>query len=269
MFSNADLKNLSALKERAGRKEQGLFFIEGTRAVVEAMTGDAPIRQLIVSLGANLQKLSEVLSLAGEKYIKIEELPDAKFRKLSATETTQGVIAVAAVREQDMDRLLAEIRPKRTATVLLLDRVSDPGNLGTILRSAAWFGIDGVFIAGGSVDVYNPKVVRSAMAAICQLEVVQDVSLSNVIAGLKKLGFEIVASTHDARTSYAEIEYAKRCAVLFGSEAAGISQELLESCDTEVGIPRIGKMESLNVGVAASIVLSEIARRSSEHRRNT
>ncbi|MCL5020375.1 MAG: RNA methyltransferase, partial [Bacteroidetes bacterium] len=171
MLTNADIKRLSGLKERDGRKEQGLFFIEGKRAVAEAITGGASIRSLLVSLGANPKRLSDIYALAGEKEIEIEELPAAKFNKLSSTETSQGIIAVAAVRELTSDELLAELRPKRNATVLLLDRISDPGNLGTILRSASWFGVDGVFIAAGSVDAYNPKVVRSAMAAICQLDV--------------------------------------------------------------------------------------------------
>lgn len=269
MLSNSDLKRLSALKERAGRKEQRLFFIEGKRAIIEALTGDAAVRQIIVSLGASANRLSEIQALAGEKEIDVQELPVAKFRKLSSTETSQGIIAVAAVREMSADQLLAELRPKRVATVLLLDKISDPGNLGTILRSAAWFGVAGVFIAEGSVDAYNPKVVRSAMAAICQLDVVQDAALADDIAGLKKFGFEIVASTQDAPLSYAEHGYGNRCALVFGSEASGISQELLDSCDVQAGIPRVGKMESLNVGVAASIVLSEVARRRLPGRRDT
>lgn len=260
MLSNADVKRLSALKDKVGRKEQGLFFIEGKRAVAEAITGGASIQRLLVSLSANPNRLSEIYALAGKEEIEIEELPAAKFDKLSSTETSQGIIAVAAVREMASDRLLSELRPKRYATVLLLDRTSDPGNLGTILRSAAWFGVDGVFIAAGSVDAYNPKVVRSAMAAICQLDVAQDVVLADEITKLKSAGFGVIGSSQDAKLSYADYKYPSRSAVVFGSEATGIDAGVLPLCDALVGIPRVGKMESLNVGVAASIVLSEIAR---------
>jgi RNA methyltransferase, TrmH family len=269
MISSAEIKRLAELKDRSGRKEQGLFFIEGKRAVLEAMTGDARILRLIADLGATPGRLSAIYAMAEAKEIEVEEIPVVKFRKLSSTETSQGIIAVARIRELDSDSLLSELRPKRSATVLVLDRVADPGNLGTILRSAAWFGVDGVIIAEGSVDAYNPKVVRSAMAAICQLDVVQDVKLVEEVTKLKALGFAAVASAQDASLSYSDYEYPNRSAIIFGSEAYGIAANLLELCDTRVSIPRLGKMESLNVGVAASIVLSEMARKRSARGRNS
>ncbi len=260
MLSNAELKRLSELKDRAGRREQGLFFIEGKRAVMEAITGNASIRRLILSSDENRQRLSQVEDLARENGLEIEELPGTKFNKLASTETSQGVIAVARTGEVSPDELLAKIRPKRSVKLILLDRVSDPGNLGTILRSAAWFAVDGVLIAAGSVDAYNPKVVRSAMAAICQLDVVQDVEIAGEIAQLKSIGFTVVASTQDAAVSHTDYAYPKRVAVIFGAEATGIAPHLLGLCDMKVAIPRAGKMESLNVGAAASIVLAEMMR---------
>ena len=261
MTTNSDIKRLAELKERAGRKEQGLFFIEGKRAVLEALTGSAVIRQILVSLAANETRMSEIRSLAEEKGIEIGELPDTKFNKLSSTEASQGVIAVSVMKELTSEVLLSELRPRRNACVLLLERISDPGNLGTVLRSAAWFGVDAVLISEGSVDAYNPKVVRSAMAAIAELDVVQGAVLSDDIAAFKALGFSVVAASQDAGTSYTDFDYPRRCAVLFGSEASGISANLLTACDASVAIPRVGKMESLNVGVAASIILSEMNRR--------
>jgi RNA methyltransferase, TrmH family len=269
MLTNADIKRLAELKDRGGRKAQGLFFIEGKRAVQEALTGDAPIKKLLVSLGSSTGKLSGIIALAGDKQVEVEELPVAKFDKLTSTETTQGIIAIAGVREMTSDELLSKIRPMRAASVLLLDRVSDPGNLGTILRSAAWFGVEGVLSGAGGVDAYNPKVVRSAMSAICQLDFVQDVVLADQIVRLKELGFTVVASEQDAPLSYSDYDYPRRCAIIFGSEASGIAAGVLDLCDARVGIPRVGKMESLNVGVAASIVLSEMARRKSAGRRNS
>ncbi len=269
MLSNADVKKLSELKDRSGRKDRGLFFIEGKRAVLEAITGSNLVRKIIVNVGTNPKRLSEIYSLAEQKEIEIEEIPATKFDKLSSTETSQGIIALAAVRELTSDSLLSKIRPRRTATILLLDRVADPGNLGTILRSAAWFGADGVLVAAGSVDAYNPKVVRSAMAAICELDVVQDVNLSDEIVKYKSIGFSVIASAQDAALSYTDYNYPKRSAVVFGSEAFGIAQEVMKLCDTRVAIPQVGKMESLNVGVASAIVLSEMARQRSASRHDS
>ncbi len=263
MLSNAEIKKLSELREKSGRKEQKLFFIEGKRAVIEALTGTAAIKQIILSLAAGETRMAEIRDLASDKGIEVEELPETKFRKLSSTESSQGVLAVAHMRETTLEGLISEIRPKRNATIVLLDRISDPGNLGTILRSAAWFGVDGICVSAGSVDAYNPKVVRSAMSAIAELEVVQEVALTEVIASLKRLGFVVVGAAQDTGTSYSDFDYPGRCAVLFGSEASGIPHDLLDACTKTVSIPRVGKMESLNVGVAASIILSEMARRNS------
>ncbi|MCL5267264.1 MAG: RNA methyltransferase [Bacteroidetes bacterium] len=267
MLSNAEIKSLSELKDKKGREAHKKFLIEGKRALLEALSGNANISRIIVSLGSNPSKFADIFLAAEEKGITIEEVPVAKFNKLSSTETSQGIIAIAGVRNLTSDDLIAEIRSKRSATVLLLDRISDPGNLGTILRSAAWFGVDGVVIAGGSVDAYNPKVVRSAMSAICQLNVLQDVALVDEITRLKALGFAVVASTQEAALSYADFAYPKRAAIVFGAEATGISSEVLKLCETQIAIPRAGKMESLNVGVAASIVLAEIMRQKSMGRR--
>ncbi len=267
MLSNAEIKHISELKERKGRQEQKKFLIEGKRALLEALAGEADVSRIIVSLGSNPAKFADVLTAAQDNGIVVEEVPVAKFLKLSSTETSQGIIGVAGVRSLTLDEMLKEIRPMRAATVLLLDRISDPGNLGTILRSAAWFGVNGVIIAGGSVDTYNPKVVRSAMSAICQLNVTQDAPLTETVARLKSMGFSIVASTQDAAVSYSDYDYAKRTAVLFGTEATGISPDALQLCDLKVAIQRVGKMESLNVGVAASIVLAEMMRQKESGRR--
>ena len=260
MLSNADVKRLSELKDKEGRKEQRLFLIEGKRAVVESLTGGADIRMLIVSSGASQRKLYDVYSLAEEKGIAIEDTPAIKFTKLASTETSQGVIALAGLTELSLDEFLSKVRPKRASIVLLLDRISDPGNLGTILRSAAWFGVDGVIISAGSVDAYNPKVVRSAMGAICQVDVVQDVSLAGAISGLSEIGFGVFASTQEAGLNYADYSYPKRVAGVFGSEATGITPDVMGLCPTSVAVPRVGRMESLNVGVASAIILSEITR---------
>ena len=260
MLSNAEISELSRLKDKKARTEKRKFLIEGKRALLEAMDGDADISEIIVSLGVDSSKLADVYSAAEEKGINVEEVPVAKFSKLSSTETSQGIVAIAGIRNTTSDDLLSEIRSKHAAMLLMLDRISDPGNLGTILRSAAWFGVDGVVTAGGSVDAYNPKVVRSAMSAICQLNVLQDVVLTDEVKQLKKLGFTVVGSVQDASLSYTDFSYPRRVAVVLGAEATGISADLLKLCDSKVAIPRVGKMESLNVGVAASIILAEIAR---------
>ncbi len=261
MISSAEIKKLSELKDRQGRRDQNLFLIEGVRSITEALENDAGLRRIIVSLGANSEKFARLYSMASEQGIEIEEVPATKFRKLRTTETSQGIIAVASIPTITLEDFVSELRSMRAATVLLLDRISDPGNLGTILRSAAWFGVDGVLIAGNSVDVYNPKVVRSAMAAVLRLKMVQEVDLKESIQELKKFGFAVVAAELDGKTSCFDYEFPSKLAMVFGSEASGISSDIARLCETSVSIPRVGKMESLNVGVAASIVMAEASRK--------
>ncbi len=263
MLSNAEIKQLSDLKERLGRREQGKFLIEGKRAIEEALSGETDIKAIVVNLSANSSKFSEILGVAEERSIQVEEVPATKFSKLSATETSQGIIAVADIRTFSSDGLAATVRSKKKSLVLLLDRISDPGNLGTILRSAAWFGVDAVLIAEGSVDIYNPKVVRSAMAAIAGLDVIQEVQLIEQITKLKSFGFIVVASSQSGKTNYSQYVFPRKTSLVLGSEANGIDKKILALCDESVCIPRVGKMESLNVGVASSIILSEIVRQRS------
>ena len=263
MISNAEIKHLAELKERSGRIGQKRFFIEGKRSIEEALAANADIKQIIVNLATNSQKFAGIYSGAEERGIRIEEIPAEKFNKLSSTETSQGIIAVAEVHETTFENLISDLRTKRKAIVLILDRISDPGNLGTILRSAAWFGVDAVLIAKGSVDVYNPKVVRSAMAAIAGLNFLQEVTLVDEMPTLKKLGFTMIASTQNGNVGYTEYEFPKKAALVFGSEATGITQKVAAHCDESIFIPRVGKMESLNVAVATSIVLAEVVRQRS------
>ncbi len=240
-----------------------MFLIEGKRSVVEALSGSASIRRIILNVGINSGKFPDVYSLASQKEIPIDEIPAVKFNKLSSTETSQGIIALAGIPSFTFEDLVSQLRSKRVATVLLLDRISDPGNLGTILRSAAWFGVDGVLAGEGSVDVYNAKVVRSAMAAVSSLNVVREAKPSGAISTLKSFGFSIIASSQNGKKSYTDFVFPQKACLIFGSESSGIDKKLLDMCDESVIIPRIGKMESLNVGVASSIILSEIFRQRS------
>ncbi len=263
MLSNAEIKKLSDLKDRTGRREQGKFLIEGKRAIEEALTGEAAINMIVISSSIKRSKFSEILGITEERAISIEEIPTIKFSKLSSTETSQGIIAVSDIRTFSSDGLAAKVRSKKKSLVLLLDRISDPGNLGTILRSAAWFGVDAVLIEDGSVDVYNPKVVRSAMAAIAGLDVIQEIHLNEEITKLKSFGFTVVASSQTGKKIYSQYIFPQKTFLVLGSEANGIDKNLFPLCDESVCIPRVGKMESLNVGVASSIILSEIIRQRS------
>jgi TrmH family RNA methyltransferase len=257
-LTNAEIKKLSLLKDRSERHSQKKFLIEGKRAIIEALSYGASVHYVIVSSAVDSGKIQDIQNAI--EGVKIEEIPETKFRRLSSTEVSQGVVAVAGMKEFSRDDLLRQIRVGKKSVILVVDRVSDPGNLGTILRSAAWFGVDIVLIAKGSVDVYNPKVVRAAMAAIVELDIYKEVNLEEEVPLLKTHGYSIVAASQDGKAIYSDYTFPEKVALVVGSEAAGIEKKVLTLCEQSVAIPRIGKMESLNVGVATSIILAEIIR---------
>ncbi|HUI30860.1 MAG TPA: RNA methyltransferase [Candidatus Acidoferrales bacterium] len=263
MLTNADIKRISELKERSGREEQAKFLIEGKRAVTEALTNNTSIERIIVNIAVDPSKFAEIFSVAEEIGIALDEVPAGKFSRLSSTGTSQGIIAIANIPSISLDDILNEVRSKRNALVIILERISDPGNFGTILRSASWFGVDAILTGEGSVDVYNPKVVRSALAAISCLKVVQEIKPSDEISKFKSIGFKIIASSQNGKTNYADYTFPQKSCLIFGSEAAGIERKTLDLCDESVMIPRVGKMESLNVGVASAIIMSEMVRQKS------
>ncbi len=228
--------------------------------MTEALTNKTSIERILANLAVDSGKFSEIHLLAEERGIAVEEVPATKFAKLSSTETSQGIIAVANILSTMLDSVVHEVRSKRSAVVIILDKISDPGNLGTILRSASWFGVDAVLTGEGSVDIYNAKVVRSAMAAIANLIIAQEIKTAEAVSTLKSIGFTIIASSQAAKKNYSDYAFPQKSCIILGTEATGIRKKILDFCDESIVIPRIGKMESLNVGVAGSIIMSEIVR---------
>jgi TrmH family RNA methyltransferase len=138
------------------------------------------------------------------------------------------------------------------------DAVSDPGNLGSILRTCDWFGVDLVILGKGCVELYNEKVVRSTVGSIFHLRVAEDVDLVETLPEMKSWGFSVVALSADAKQAYNEFRFAGKSALVMGSEAHGLSRPVRSIVDTSVRIPRFGQAESLNVGVACGIVLAHL-----------
>ena len=175
--------------------------------------------------------------------------------RIADTEEPQGIFAVIWIPEQ---------RPNVQGDIVLaLDSVQDPGNIGTIIRSAAWFGVKTLLLGDGSADPYSPKVIRSTQGAIFDVELETKVELVGKVGLLKKQGYRVLATTLSAdAVSIYEVSLPKKALLLFGSEAHGLNQELLALADKKIIIPKYGSGESLNVAMSAAIVLAEFRRRS-------
>lgn len=246
---NALFKYTKKLKERKHRTKENKYIIEGFRLVQEAFKANCNIEYIIVNENGK-EKLEDYLSeYMGN--IKIYEMKNELFSQLSSTENTQGIVAIA-----NINNSISDINGD---FYLLCDKVQDPGNLGTIIRTAHAAGVNAVILTKGTVDIYNDKTIRSTMGSIFYVPIIQDEDLS-VVKDLKEKGFSIVATSLEGKNDFFDEDLTGKIVITVGNEGNGVSNEVYDISDKKVKIPMPGGAESLNVGVATSIILYERVR---------
>ena len=271
---NKKIKYIRGLMEKGSiRKKNRQFVVEGIKLVDEALKyGDVSEIVITESLYAEIVSgdLSDNALLAenGKNVIKYVEnsrstivVLDAVFNSVSETITPQGVLAVVGMpcyRLLDEDYLDKIYSKTGKIKLLILEDTSDPGNLGTIMRTAEAAGVTGVIMTKGTVDIFNPKVVRSTMGSIFRLPFAYEEDLKETIKELKKQGISFYATHLKGEKSYKAIKYSDRSAILIGNEAKGLSDKVADLADTYVIIPMQGKVESLNAAVAAALMMYEV-----------
>jgi TrmH family RNA methyltransferase len=247
--NNPRVKLLRRLQNHRGaREKEGVFIIEGTRLIREAISAQAPIRMAFHTnhLDAHGRGLIHSMQRLGAEAFTVS---DEIMSTCSDTVTPQGILAVLPIPECPL--------PSTIDLALILDRITDPGNLGTILRTALATGVDAVLLIEGSVDAYNPKVVRSAMGAHFHLPIAT-ISVAEIHAYLA--GLELYLADARAGRSYLEFDWRKPAGLIIGSEASGVQTAIEELAAHRVRIPMPGKTESLNAAVTTAVILYEIIR---------
>ncbi|ASK63015.1 RNA methyltransferase [Virgibacillus phasianinus] len=237
---NAQVKNWAKLKMKKFRMKTGMFLVEGEHLVTEVHHSNWEIEQIIVQNGMDAPEFAFDYSIT----IVAENV----FQHITDTRTPQGIAAIVKMKEQEW------VDPH---TVLLIDSVQDPGNLGTMIRTADAVGFDAVIVGGKSVDLYNEKTVRSTQGSLFHIPVFQE-KLSVKIPPLKEKGFAVWATTLDQAMSYKDVPVTSKVALLVGNEGNGVDGSLLDLADYNVKIPIHGQAESLNVSVAAGILMYHI-----------
>ena len=253
-LGNAQVKNLLQLQKKSkARDEQGLFVVEGLKMFEEAREAGL-LKKAYVSEGFWLEKQSTDAGFFQE--LDYEIVTDSLFREVSETMTPQGVLGtVAKVRY-----LLESILEAPRACLLLLEDIRDPGNLGTMVRTAEGAGITGIIFNKSTVDIYNPKVIRSTMGSIFRVPFYQAEDFYETLLEIKKRDITVFAA-HLLGISYdTEGSFRDKCAILIGNEANGLSDRAAGLADVKVKIPMCGKVESLNAAVAAAILMYEAHR---------
>jgi len=251
---NPLLKTMRQAFSRAELTADGDCAIEGVRIVEEAIRSGLRFRALLFQESA-LSSAQCLLPQIGA-HVETLVLPDKLFASVVPSETPQGVAALVRYRANSLEALLA--RPQ-AGLVIVVAGLQDPGNLGTILRSAEAFGAGGVLLGEGTVSAFNPKVVRGSAGSIFRLPIVR-VKLATTMTQLREHRLRLVATSSHKGLPLPEADLSPPMAVFIGGEGGGVPRELLRHMDAIVAVPHAPQVESLNAGVAASIVLYEAAR---------
>ncbi|MBS4537989.1 RNA methyltransferase [Clostridium sp. D2Q-11] len=253
--SNKFIKEIKSLNKKRDRNKKGLYFIEGLRLVEDAIKSNQPIEYILYSDKIFQLEGGEELFDKFRNQFSHYKIEHNLFKEISDTDSPQGIMAVINIRKYTLKDIIDE-----NPFIIFLDRLQDPGNMGTIIRSADSLGASGIIISKGSVDIYNPKVVRSTMGSLFHLPIVEIDNSIETISKLKESGIKVLAtSLEEAKYCY-DSDLTTNILIIIGNEGNGISEELFNISDENIIIPMKGNSESLNVAMASSIIMYEVLR---------
>jgi RNA methyltransferase, TrmH family len=250
-MQNRHIKKILSLDYKKGRDETGLFIVEG-----EKFVRDIPIDWEVDTYFFSESFIFNNDIRGYEQRSKSYIVTDYIFKKITKTVTPQGIIAICHKKEHTIDEVVAN----ENSFILIAENIADPGNLGTLIRTADATGCDGVLLTKGTVDLYNPKVIRATAGSIFNVKVIQNIDIQEILKYTKDNDITTFA-THLKGESYIyDIDLTKSCAILIGNEGDGLTRTASEQSDFLVKIPIIGKAESLNASVASGVMLYEVVR---------
>ena len=263
---NEKIKNLQALlKLKKERDRQGVFVIEGLRIFKDTLeTVPRFIEEIFISesfaSGSFMNELRVGVSINSELRLneKITVVRDSIFSSISQTVTPQGIMCIVKKpvhKIEEITEMLSEGSDNEHMKILLLENIQDPGNLGTMLRTAEAAGVAGIVMSRDCADIFNPKVVRSTMGSVFRVPFIYAEDFCAAVEHLKENGITIYAAYLHGGVRYTEIHYDRKSAVMIGNEGNGLTDEAVEKADKRLYIPMEGKIESLNAAVAAAILL--------------
>ena len=260
--SNEKIKRIALYSQKASaRKEDGVFIAEGTKLVIESpgemvreiFVSESCLQELESEKGNLWEKFNELRSsLPDEAVIKVS---DHVFEKISSQKSPQGMLAVLRTLSYKKEDIT-----KGVPLILILEDIQDPGNVGTIFRTAEAAGVTGILISEGCADPLSPKVVRSTMGAIFRMPFVITEDLASSVRELESEGISCYAARLDAASEYDKCDLTAPAALLIGNEGNGLSEEVTKAASKGIYIPMSGKTESLNAAVSAAILSYEAAR---------
>lgn len=251
--SNVQIKQIMALlKKSKERKEQKAFVIEG-RKMFEEICQD---KSRVVKAYFSDSYVKEQYGGKALPEVPYEIVADSVFDAMAETVTPQGVLAIVKMPEHSLEDMI-----ENAGTLVLLENLRDPGNLGTIIRTAEAAGVSGVILSKESVDIYNPKVIRSTMGAVYRVPFLYVEDFMALLGNLREKEVRLLAAHLKGTKTFDKADYSGKVGILIGNEANGLSEEASELAEEKVLIPMAGSVESLNAAVAAALLMYEAFRK--------
>jgi TrmH family RNA methyltransferase len=287
--NNTLIREVKSLKVKKNRQSKGLFFVEGVRIIEEALVSNAQVKNIFISdettsvendirdenytrdrKGMRVEeyikkmkndRMAAILSTADYHGCEICAIPERLFREISDTETPQGILAVVKMNNYSLKDIISNSLihgiVKNKGNIVVLDGIQDPGNMGTIIRTADAAGFSGIIVSKGCVDPYNPKVLRSTMGSIFHIPTYSCTNLIETLVEIKNNDIRVYAAHLEGSRNYYNVDMTGNVAIVIGNEANGISSEAASMADEFIKIPMPGRVESLNASVAAGILMYE------------
>ena len=252
-INNQQIKNIIQLQNKAKiRSNQESFVVEGPKMVYEAPKSS--LVRVYMSKTFYIENQGKSICSLEEK--DFEVVADKVFKEMCQTQTPQGILAVVRQRKYSLDMILKRENPM----LLILESIQDPGNLGTIIRTAEGAGVTGIVMNKGTVDIYNPKVVRSTMGSIYRVPFIYAEDFYGTVKAVKRERIRLYAAHLGAKKDYDDADYRTGCGFLVGNESKGLDERTAALADEYIKIPMSGCVESLNASVAAGLLVYEARR---------
>jgi len=253
MLTKKQLKYYSSLLNKKHRANEKKFLVEGQKLIIEALDSGYTC-EIILTLNESADENQNLIKQLNKERIISETVKSSDFVKLCDTKNPQGIIGVFHFKQQNKPAFENE------NLIIAMESISDPGNVGTIIRNSDWFGVKNILLNSDCAEIFNPKVIRASAGSVFHLNIFEEKDFYNVLKEQKKNGFVVLCADLNGENLYAS-SYNKKTILVLANETNGPTNNLLEICDSKITIPRIGKAESLNVASASAVILAELTRR--------
>lgn len=253
---NPEIKYINSLEMKKYREREKVFVIEGVRIVEDALVDGAEfVRVYHAPVLADNPRGTDLLHTLRTRGVKEIPVDEKLFSEIAGTETPQGLLAVVRQPEYELTDLFAQ--KSLYPHIIMLNSIQDPGNLGTILRTAAGAGWAGAILTPGTVDLYNPKSLRATMGAIFKLPICRMAADEDLWAVLRQAGYRMIAADISGEKWHFEVDFRQPTLLVVGNEGNGVEAGILQAVDEKVKIPMAPHAESLNVAIAAGVLIFE------------